>query len=82
MMPMSGAMSFFCDGYFCDIMLPQISRSDRRRFQVFCSTYADDPLLAVDECYLLFSGLMLSRAISYVFLCNGKWQIYVTNIRQ
>ena len=82
MKSMSGVMSFFCDGYFCDIMLPQISRSDRRRVQVFRSTYVDDPLLAVDERYLLFSGLMLSREISYVFSCNAKWQVYVTNIRQ
>ena len=82
MMSVNGVMCFFCDGYFCDIPSPKISRSDRRRYKVFHATYESDPLLAVDERYLLFSGLMLSKAISYVFSCNAKWQVYVTNIRQ
>ena len=82
MMSVNRITCFFSDGYFCEMTSQTMSWVDQHRNDFFRSTYGYDPTLAIDERYLLFSGIMLRRDISYVFSYNAKWQVYVMYIRQ
>ena len=77
MMSLSGSLAYFSNGYYQDITSPTICRTNRRKLQIFNSTYGYDPFVAVDQQYLYFAGLMLSCTVSYLFSCNAKWQVYM-----
>ena len=80
MMSLSGSLAYFSNGYYQDITSPTICCTNRRKLQIFNSTYGYDPFVAVDQQYLYFAGLMLSCTVSYLFSCNAKWQVYMRNI--
>ena len=75
---------FFCGRiftYFCELEPPDDNRRSRRTVRKEFISKGRMPMMAVDQRYMILSGFVLHRYISFMFSSTIKWEVYVRGLQ-
>ena len=67
--------------YFCEWEPPDDNRRTRRTVRKEFISKGRMPMMAVDQRYMILSGFVLHRYISFMFSSTIKWEVYVRGLQ-